>query len=134
MFESRIDQTSWSTLHAPFVFLHQSLWGFPGGSVVRNPPANAEDSGLLTRSGISPGEGNGNPLKYSCLGNPMDRGAWWPIVHGLKKVGHNSKYITVYRLDFTNPPLKCLLPCVIRLLLAQENPCLPCVMITVSKT
>ena len=49
--------------------------GFLGGSVVKNPPANAGDAGLIPGSGRSPGEGNGNPLQYSCLGNPMDRGA-----------------------------------------------------------
>ena len=46
---------------------------FPGGSVVKNLPANARDPGLIPGSGRSPGEGNGNPLQYSCLGNPMDR-------------------------------------------------------------
>ena len=49
--------------------------GFPGGSMVKNLPANAGDESLIPGSGISPGEGNGNPLEYSCLGNPMDRGA-----------------------------------------------------------
>ena len=49
--------------------------GFPGGSVVNNPPANARDMDLISGSKKSPGEGNGNPLQYSCLGNPMDRGA-----------------------------------------------------------
>ena len=52
---------------------------------VRNPPANAGDVGLIPGSGRSPGEGNDNPLQYSCLGNPMDRGAWWAIVHGVTK-------------------------------------------------
>ena len=47
----------------------------PGGSVVKNPPANAGDTGSIPGSGRSPGEGNGNPLQYSCLENPMDRGA-----------------------------------------------------------
>ena len=56
---------------------------FPGGSVVKNLPANAEDVGLNLGSGRSPGKGNGNPLQYSCLENPMDRGAWQPIVHGV---------------------------------------------------
>ena len=46
------------------------------GSGVKNLPANAGDLGLITWSGRSPGEGNGNPVQYSCLGNPMDRGAW----------------------------------------------------------
>ena len=50
--------------------------GFPGGSVVKDPPANARDMGSIPGSGRSPGEGNDNPLQYSCLGNPMDRGAW----------------------------------------------------------
>ena len=44
--------------------------------MVKNPPANAEDSSSVPGRGRSPGEGNGNPLQYSCLGNPMDRGAW----------------------------------------------------------
>ena len=48
--------------------------GFPGGSVVKNLPANAGEVGSVSGSGRSSGEGNGNPLKYSCLGNPMDRG------------------------------------------------------------
>ena len=47
--------------------------GFPDGSVVKNPPTSAGDMGLITGSGRSPGEGNGNPLQYSCLGNLMDR-------------------------------------------------------------
>ena len=46
---------------------------------------NAGDSDLISQSGRSPGEGNGNPLQYSCLGNPMDRGAWWATVHGVAK-------------------------------------------------
>ena len=49
---------------------------FPGGSWVKNPPTNSGDTSLIHRSGRSPGEGNGNLLQYSCLGNPMDRGAW----------------------------------------------------------
>ena len=48
---------------------------FPGGSVVKNPPANAEDPGSIPGSGRCPGRGNDNPLQYSCLENPMDRGA-----------------------------------------------------------
>ena len=51
--------------------------------MVKNPPANAGDAGLITRLGRFPGEGNGNPLQYSCLGNLMDRGAWWATVHGV---------------------------------------------------
>ena len=57
--------------------------GFPGGSVVKNPPVNARDAGLIPGSGRSPGVGNDNPLQASCLGNPMDKGAWWATVHGV---------------------------------------------------
>ena len=59
--------------------------GFPGGSVVRNLPASAGDAGSIPGSGRSPGEGNGNPLQYSCLGSPLDRGAWRAAVHGVAK-------------------------------------------------
>ena len=51
--------------------------GSPGGPVVKNPPANVGNMGLITGSGRSPGGGNGNLLQYSCLENSMDRGAWW---------------------------------------------------------
>ena len=64
------------------------LWGFPGGSVVKNPPAQAGDTGdvgLIPGLGRSSGEGNYNPLQYSCLRNPMDRGAWQATVHGVPK-------------------------------------------------
>ena len=59
--------------------------GFPGGPVVKNPLANAGDTGSIPASGRSPGEDNGNALQYSCLGNAMDRGAWRAIVHGVTK-------------------------------------------------
>ena len=62
--------------------------GFPSGSVVKNLPAvtgDTGDLGLISGLGRSPEEGNGNPLQYSCLGNPMDRGAWSAIVHGIAK-------------------------------------------------
>ena len=61
------------------------MLGFPDNSVVKNPPASAGDTGSIPGSGRSPGEGNGNPFQYSCLGNPMDRGAWWATVHGITK-------------------------------------------------
>ena len=57
---------------------------FPGSSMVKNLPANAGDEGLIPGLGRSLGEGNGNPLQYSCLGNPVDRGAWWATVTGHK--------------------------------------------------
>ena len=60
--------------------------GFPGGSVVKNPPANAGDTGSIPGSERSPGEGNGNPLQYSCLENTMDRGAWQATVPGVAEL------------------------------------------------
>ena len=59
--------------------------GFPHGLAVKNSPANAGDSGSAPGSGRSLGEGNGNPLQYSFLGNPMDRRVLWAIVHGVAK-------------------------------------------------
>ena len=59
--------------------------GFPGGWVVDNPSANAGDMGLFPGLGRSPREGNGNPLQYFHLENPMDRGAWWTPVLGVAK-------------------------------------------------
>ena len=55
--------------------------GLPSGSVIKNTPANVGDAGLIPGLGRSPGEGNGNTLQYACLGNPMDRGAWWATIH-----------------------------------------------------
>ena len=60
--------------------------GFPGGSVVKSLPANAGDAGLSLGAVRPPGGGNGNPLQYSCLENPMDRGAWWATVFGVAKI------------------------------------------------
>ena len=61
-------------------------WDFPGGSVGKEPACNAGDigvAGLIPRSGKAPGGGHGNRLQYSCLENPMDRGAQWAMVHGV---------------------------------------------------
>ena len=55
------------------------------GSVIKNPPANAGDVDSIPGWGRSPGEGNGNPLQYSCPGNPMAIGAWWATVHEVTK-------------------------------------------------
>ena len=60
-----------------------SFTGFPGGSVGKESACNAGDPGSIPGWGRSPGEGNGYPLQYSCLENPMDRGAWWATVHGV---------------------------------------------------
>ena len=58
---------------------------FLDGSAVKTPPANAGDMGLIPGSGRYPGERSGDPCQYSCLGNPMDRGAWRATVHGVSK-------------------------------------------------
>ena len=73
-------------MQMPFLLVFpRSPRGFPGGSVVMNPPASAEDAGLIPGLGRSPGEGNGNPLQYSCLENPMYREAWQATLHGVAK-------------------------------------------------
>ena len=69
--------------------LFHSFYGFPHSSVSKESACNAGDLGSIPRSGRSPGEGNGNLLQYSCLENPMDRGAWHATVHGVPRVGHN---------------------------------------------
>ena len=66
-----------------------ALVGFPGGSVVKNTPANAGDVGSIP-VGRYPGEGNSNQLQYSCLGNPMGRGAWLATVHGVTEESHTT--------------------------------------------
>ena len=71
--------------------------GSPGSTVVKNQSANAggaRDVGLMPGSGRSPGEGNGNPLQYSCLENSMDRGAWWVTVHGVAKSNTSLKSLS----------------------------------------
>ena len=76
------EQPSFQNIIKPSV---QHFQGFPSGSVVKNLPANAGDVGSIPPVGKYPGEGNGNPVQYSCLGNPMDRGAWRVVVHGVTK-------------------------------------------------
>ena len=61
------------------------FWSFPGGSGRKESACNVGDPGFIPGSGRSPGKDNGNPLQYSCLENSMDRGAWWPTVHGVAK-------------------------------------------------
>ena len=65
--------------------------GFPGSSVGKESSCNTVDLGSVPGSGKMPGEGNSNPLQYSYLGNPMDRRVWQAIVHGIKRVRHNSE-------------------------------------------
>ena len=63
--------------------------GFPGGSDGKESACSKGDLGLIPGLGRTPGEGNGNPLQYSCLENPMDRGAWQATIHGVTRVGHD---------------------------------------------
>ena len=76
--------------------MHVGMYkGFPVAQLVKNSPArqetdcNARDQGLTPGLGRSPGEGNGNPLQYSCMQNPMDRGAWRTTVHEVARVRHD---------------------------------------------
>ena len=107
-----------------------SVWNLPlrpqrfkpdhGGSVVKNAPANAGDAGSIPVLGRSPGEGNGNPSQYSCLGNPMDRGGWWAMVHGVaKELG------TTQQLKTTIITL--------RLMQSYESRALPSLLLTMQK-
>ena len=65
------------------------LQGFPHSSVSEESACNVGDPGSIPGLGRFPGEGNSNPLQYSCLETSMDRGAWWATVHGVTRVGHN---------------------------------------------
>ena len=88
--------------------------------MVKNAPANAGDAGSIPVLGRSPGEGNGNPSQYSCLGNPMDRGGWWAMVHGVaKELG------TTQQLKTTIITL--------RLMQSYESRALPSLLLTMQK-
>ena len=69
--------------------LHASILGLPGGSVSNESACKAGNLHPIPASGRSPGAGHGNPLQYSCLKNPVDRGAWWATAHEVARVGHN---------------------------------------------
>ena len=73
----------------PKTWHYTELPGFPVSSDGKESALNVGDQGSIPGSGRSPGEGNGNPLQYSCLENSMDRGAWQATVHGLQRVGHD---------------------------------------------
>ena len=70
-------------------WLYPLYWASLVAQVVKNLPVNAGDMGSISGLGRSPGEGNGNLLQYSCLGNPIDRGAWQATIHGVTRVGPN---------------------------------------------
>ena len=92
-----------------------SEWGLPGGTMVKNLPANAADTGYVGSfpgggggGGRSPGEGNGYPRQYSCLENSTDGGAWWTTVHGVAKsqtqLSLHASFTQWYNLGTTFPP------------------------------
>ena len=80
-----------------------SLRSFPGGSDGKESACNAGDPGLIPRSGRSRGEGNGNPLQYSCLENPMDRGSWQATVHRVTEL-HTTRLSHTFTLSLCLPP------------------------------
>ena len=92
-----------------FIVKSHSMWGFPGGSEVKVSAWNAGDPGSIPGLGRSPGEGNGNPLQYSCLENSMDGGAWWATVHGVTKSQTRLSDFT------TTQQLRCFLHLTIRI-------------------
>ena len=80
--------------------------------MVKNLPANVGYVGLILGSGRCPGEGGGNPLQYSCLWNPMDRGNWWATVHGVTKesdttepINHHQQHYLHWRRERVQQPL-----------------------------
>ena len=75
-----------------------ALEHFPSGSAVKNPPANAGDAGSIPGLERSPGGGHGTPLQYSCLENPLDRGAWQATVHGVTKSRTLLKRLSTHAL------------------------------------
>ena len=87
--------------------LHNDIpWASQVALVVKNPPANAgdiRDVGSIPWSGRSSGGGNGHPLQYSCLENPMDRGAWPAIVHQVKKSQIRLKQLSTLRAEYYSP-------------------------------
>ena len=75
---------------------HIPITGFPDGSEIKNPPANAGDSSSILGLESFPGKGNGNPVQYSCLGNPKDRGAWRATVHEVTKSKRQLKQLSMH--------------------------------------
>ena len=82
--------------------------GFPGGSEDKASACNAGDPGSIPGLGRSPGEGNGNPLQYSCQENPVDRGAWWATVDGVAK---SRTRLSDFTITVTFLKYRCLTHC-----------------------
>ena len=95
---SKVSQNSLSTIktwptYVSIYWAYHNLLGFPGGSEVKVSASNAGDPGSIPGSGRSPGEGNGNPLQYSCLENPMDGGAWYATVQWGRKESDTIEWL-----------------------------------------
>ena len=96
--------------------------------VEKNLPANAgdrRDLGSISESGRSPGEGNGNPFQHSCLGNPMDRGAWWATVHGVAKELDTTEQLNKLNSPFV-PALKLCQKRALERHCKSQGYCFPC--------
>ena len=100
----------WNRIQSPYV----GIWDFPGGTDCKEPTCQCGDvrvAGSIPGLGRSPGGGHGNPLQYSCLENPMDRGAWWATVHGVAQSWTRQKWLSVhsrtllFKALFINPSL-----------------------------
>ena len=78
------------------VISREDKLGFPGGSNGKEFTCQCRRTGLTPGFGRSPGEGNGNPLQYSCVENSMDRGAWWATVHGVAKESDTTECLTLH--------------------------------------
>ena len=87
--------------YLPLCFLCHVSLGFPGALGVKNPSANVgdlRDVGSIPGLGITLGEGNGNPLQYSCLEDPTERGAWWATVHGVSQ-SQTSEWLSIFTMS-----------------------------------
>ena len=101
------DSIFYSPVQAGKLFLGPALTGFSGGSDGKVSACNAGDPGSIPGLGRSPGEGNGNPLQYSCLENPMDRGAWWATVQSRTRLSDFS-FFHSDRILYLLRPVQCL--------------------------
>ena len=95
--------------HSGWVVLESGHWGFPDGSDGKESACNAGDRGSIPGSGRSPGEGNGNALQYSCLGNSMNRGAWWNTVCGIAETDATERPTLSLSIIINTCNLKCII-------------------------
>ena len=101
----------WSSIANMPILFHHCHGASQVVLVVKNTPAsagNVRDMGSIPGSGRSPGGGHGNPLQYSCLEKPTDRGAWWAIVHGVSRSQTQLEWLSAYTADKALRPAACL--------------------------